>query len=149
MGEQDFNSEEEEKAFNNSRPGFIVLIVLAVMQLGFVVTGAPVNLAPATETTDGVLLLVINFVLGCAAVALICAFFAWQKRSRIAMGIGLLLVGINWLGISMSMADGFNLNGVAVNFIATIFLISSLLAAFQYHRLRKQAAGEVDPEVFS
>jgi hypothetical protein len=143
-----------DEAFARSRSASIVLTVLAALtgtQLGLLMAAAPPDLVDAAGANEGeaaMLLGSIVYVVLFAVAALVCALFAWIMRSRVAMILGLALVGINWLDYILVLLNGqFTVRGVIANAIVTFFLVRSLQAAFVYHKLK--SAGPVDPEVFS
>jgi hypothetical protein len=72
-------------------------------------------------------------------IAVVAAVFAWLKRSRIAMAVGLALLGVNWATYAMTLARGdFDLRGVVFTVIGTALLIRALQAAVRYHALKRQ-----------
>ena len=139
-----------EDAFARSRTGAIVLAVLAVLtatQMGFVLAAMPPDLLGKANAGDeeaqfivGTTIYVVVYVL----IAVIAAVFAWLKRSRIAMVIGLLLLGVNWVTYFITLAQGgFDLRGVIFTVVGTALLIRALQAAVRYHELNGQKPAEV------
>jgi hypothetical protein len=137
-----------EEAFARSRTGAIVLAVLAVLtatQMGFVLAAMPPDLLGKASAGNeearfllGTTIYVVVYVLIAAAAAL----FAWLKRSRIAMIVGLLLLGVNWVTYIITLAQGnFDLRGVIFTVVGTALLIRALQAAVRYHGLKQKPAG--------
>lgn len=143
-----------DEAFAKSRGAAIVLAITAAFTgiqgliLFFSLPPDLLDLAAAEDEAAllqlGTLVYVIVFFL----ITLICMLFAWLMRSRIAMAVGLLIYGLNWLSfVIVLMEGGFDPTGILMNIIAPIFLVRSIIAASRYHSLRR--AKPVDPDVFS
>jgi hypothetical protein len=135
-----------EEAFARSRTGSIVLAVLAVLtatQMGLVLAATPPDLFGRANAGNeeaqfivGTTIYVVVYVL----IAVVAAVFAWLKRSRIAMIVGLLLLGVNWVTYFITLAQGdFDLRGVIFTVVGTALLIRALQAAVRYHALKGPA----------
>ena len=143
-----------EEAFDRSRGAAIVLGITTVFTGGqaaflfFTLPAGAWELAAQGDETSAIQVVTACYVTLYFLIALTTMLCAWLMRSRIAMGVGLLLYGLNWLNFVLElMAGNFAPAGFLMNIVGPVYLVRSFIAAQTYHALKRTKP--VDPEVFA
>jgi hypothetical protein len=144
-------------AFRRSRNGAIVLSVLVVSYfiqsipfIGAAIEGWQMVLMQEEPTNGQVEAIGVSVIMGgLIALSLIATLFAWFMRSRVAMVVGVLLFGLNWMFYILAWMSGdFDISGLLFNVLGPFYLWKGIQGANRYHALKNGRASAADMSIF-